>query len=147
MPSLRDTLLTETNRPALVEDCAAMIEAEVQSKSGIRGVAIKTAFKTVKKVKPTIIGDVCDGLVDKFVDQLEPINSDYLDSGSTDIAGYVNQRAQDVADALLQITDRQAEKSPNRILVKAYGALRPQGKKLVVAARPRVGRMLAKHGV
>ena len=124
-----------------------MISAEVDSKKGIRGLAIKTAFNTVKAIKPGIITEVCEGLVDKFVDQLESIYSEFLVTQSSDIATYIGGRSEHVADALLLITDRQAEKSRNRVLVKAYGALRPQGKKLVIAAVPRVGAMLQKHGL
>ena len=147
MPTLREKLLTEDNRPRLVQDCATMIADEVASKKGLKGMAIKTAFKSVTAVKPGIIAEVCKGLVDKFVDQLEPIYGEYLADGSGEIAPYLTQRADDVADALLFITDAQARKSRNRVLVKAYGALRPQGKKLVIQAVPRVGAMLEQHGI
>ena len=147
MSTLREQLLTEENRPRLVQDCARMIADEVASKKGLKGMAIKTAFKTVTAVKPGIIEEVCKGLVDKFVDQLESIYGEYLTDGGNDIKSYVTQRAADVADALLFITDAQARKSRNPVLVKAYGALRPQGKKLVVQAVPRVGAMLEQHGI
>ena len=147
MAQLQEQLLNETNRAGFVDDCVGVVEAEVASKSGMGGLVIKTAFKTVKAVKPGIIPDVVNVLLDDFVEQLEPFYETYRDGGSGDIRGFLVKDANAVADALLAITDRRAQRSRHKTLVKAYNKLRPQGQKQVVTAMPRIGDMLAARGL
>ena len=147
MSTLAEILLTETSRPVLISDCVNLVDDEVRSKSGVTGFAIKAAYKTVKAVKPGIIKDVVSVLVDDFVAQLESTYQAFGESGGGDIRTHVQRNAADVADALLVITDRRADKSRHRTLVKAYKKLRPKGKKHVIEAMPGIGKMLAKHGV
>ncbi len=147
MSILADILLTETTRPVLIRDCVDLVDGEVRSKSGVSGFAIKAAYKTVKAVKPGIIKDVVSVLVDDFVTQLEPTYQIFSDSKADDIRAHVKRNAADIANALLVITDRRADKSRHRTLVKAYKKLRPKGKNHVIEAMPRIGDMLAKHGI
>jgi hypothetical protein len=147
MSELRNILLEETRRPSLVKDCVRVIEDEVAGKSGMGGLVIKTAFKTVKAFKPGIIPDVVNVLVDDFVDQLEPTYVEFNAQGGGDIKGFLLSRSDKVADELLSITDGRAQKSKHRTLVKAYNKLRPQGKKQVVSAMPRIGDMLVRQGL
>ena len=147
MSNLVEILLEESRRPALVKDCVRVIEDEVGSKSGMGGLVIKTAFKTVKAVKPGIIPDVVNVLLDDFVAQLNPVYEEFTGAGSGDIKAFVVARADRVADSLLAITDGRAKKSRHRTLVKAYNKLRPQGKKQVVTAMPRIGDMLVRQGL
>jgi hypothetical protein len=144
---LADILLTEPNRPILVNDCGDVIDAEVRSKSGVGGFAIKAAYRTVKAVKPGIIRSVVSVLVDDFVSQLEPTYDAFNEEGGEDITSHLRRNAGSVAEALLVITDRRAEKSRHRTLCKAYKKLRPKGRKHVIEAIPRIGAMLAKHGI
>ncbi|MEE2787029.1 MAG: hypothetical protein VX589_06790 [Myxococcota bacterium] len=147
MTTLTEILLNDETRPVLINDCVNLINEEVASKSGLGGLAIKTAFKTVKAIKPGIIPDAVKYLLDDFVDKLEPVYAAYTASGSGNIKTYVVQTSDVVADNLLAITDERAEQSRHKGLVKAYKKLRPQGKKQVIAAMPRIGEMLAKHGL
>jgi hypothetical protein len=140
-------LLTETTRPVLIRDCVDLVDGEVRSKSGVSGFAIKAAYKTVKAVKPGIIKDVVSVLVDDFVTQLEPTYQAFSDADGGDIRTHVKRNAADIANALLVITDRRAEKSRHRTLVKAYKKLRPKGRNHVIEAMPGIGKMLAKHGI
>ena len=148
MSTLADLLLTEAKRPEVVRDCEQVIEDEVNGKKGLTGVAIKAGFKTVKRVKAGIIPNVVNGLLDEFVEKLEPYYAQFnADPAQTDIVQYVTFQAPNIADALLSITDARADKNDNRVLVGAYRKLRPAGKNQVVAAMPRIGGMLRKHGV
>ncbi len=148
MSTLADLLLTDEKRPEVVRDCVQVIEEEVASKKGLTGIAIKTGFATVKKVKAGIIPNVVNGLLDEFVEKLEPYNAQFAaDDSQTDFVAYATYQAPNIADALLSITDARADKNDNRVLVGAYRKLRPAGKKQVVAAMPRIAAMLKKHGV
>ena len=147
MTALRAKLLRVENRPALISACEQLIEDEVSSKSGLAGLAIKTAFKTVKKLRAGIIRELVDAMLDEFVNSLEGVYADYLAADSGQIIKYVEHHAETVADSLLGITDGRAERSTNGVLVKAYKTLRPQGKKQVIKSMPRIGAMLQAQGL
>lgn len=147
MSTLAEKLLTPEVRPRLVEDCTRLIDAEVASKRGVSGLAIKAGFKTVKAFKRGIIPDVVNVLLDDFVGKLEPFYAEHLASGESDFPRAMNRQSDRIAEALLSITDERAARSRHTTLVKAYRKLRPQGHKQVVAAMPRLGTMLARYGL
>ncbi|MND02762.1 hypothetical protein D3C83_222560 [compost metagenome] len=58
---------------------------------------------------------------------------------------YLVKRAGAVADALLEVTDRRAQRSDRGAVRSAYEKLRPSGKRNVEEAMPRIGRLIDKH--
>ena len=140
-------LADPARRPALLTDCERLIEAEVDSKSGLSGLAIKAAYKVVRAVKPGIIRESMDGLLDDFVRRLEPFYAQHRSTGAEPRAFGVAlaKRSGEAADALLGITDERARRARNATLKGAYERLRPSAKKHVEEAVPRVGRTLSTH--
>ena len=110
MTTLSEKLLNDDDRPSVIDDCVALIDAEVASKKGIGGLAIKTAFKTVKAVKPGVIPDAVNFLLDDFVEKLEPFYGQFTQSDESDLTSYIVRHADQVADSLLGITDARAQK-------------------------------------
>lgn len=133
-------------RPAILRDCERVIADEVDAKGGLSGMAIKAAYKVVCKVKPGIIVEVMDGLLDDFVGRLEPLYAEHRQAAERQAfpAKLVQERGR-VADALLGITDDRARRSPNPTLKGAYEKMRPQAKKHVEEAIPRVSQLLATY--
>jgi hypothetical protein len=137
-----------TKRPRLLDDCVRLIDAEVDSKGGLSGLAIKGAYKVVQSLKPGFVREAMDHLLDDFVGRLEPFYAEHLQKNPTNpraFADLLAGRAGPVADALLGITDDRAKRAKNQNLKSAYEKLRPQAKKHVEEAIPRVGRTLAPH--
>ena len=132
----------EANRKRLLSDCVRLIDDEVASKKGLSGLAIKGGFTVVKAVKPGFIQEVMDFLLDEFVDHLEPVFSQYQGQDTEDLETYLKTRDHQVADQLLGITDKHAQKTQNPGVRKAYQKLRPQAQNHVAAAIPRVAKML-----
>ena len=147
MSTLAEVLLASENRAAVIADCCTVIDQEVGDKKGLTGLAVKGAFKAVKTFNPNIIESVIDVLLDDFVAQLSPTYENFTSSNETDLERYCIQHNQQIANALLAITDRRADKSKIKVLVKAYGKLRPQGEKHVKEAVPRIAALLVKHGL
>ena len=147
MSTLAEVLLASENRASVIADCCAVIDQEVSDKKGLTGLAVKGAFKAVKTFNPTIIESVIDVLLDDFVTQLSPTYEGFKSAEETDLKRYCIQNDQQIADALLTITDRRADKSKIKVLVKAYRKLRPQGEKHVKEAVPRIATLLLKHGL
>jgi hypothetical protein len=137
----------KSKRPRILTDCERLIEDEVSSKGGLSGLAIKGAYKVVSAVKPGIIRESMDMLLDDFVKRLEPFYADHRkdNRAPAQFGETLSRRGSEVADALLGITDDRAKKAKNTTLKSAYEKLRPQAKKHVEKAVPRVGRTLSPH--
>jgi Family of unknown function (DUF6918) len=142
---LKDIIEDEAKRKTVVADCVVLVNSEVKSKGGLSGLAVKAAFALVKAIKPRILEESVDGLIDDFVEVLQPHYESFQSSGSGTLETYLDQRGEQVAESLLGITDRRAERSSNKTMVKAYKKLRPKGKVHVEQAVPGIGRVLNQH--
>ncbi|MGH3627245.1 MAG: DUF6918 family protein [Sciscionella sp.] len=146
--TLNELLLSADNRPAFVEDCAGLIDAEVAAKSGVSGLAIKSGYAMVTKIKPGIIPDAVNSMSDDLVARLQPYYADYVAAGATGGFGnYLDEHSDDAAESLLAVTDARAERSKRPTLKKVYDGLRPKGKSNVVTALPKLGALIEKHRV
>jgi hypothetical protein len=144
MPTLRELIAGPDKRGRLIDDALRVLDAEVADKSGLSGIAVKTAYKVVKSVSPNFLREVVDHLLDDFVDGLDPL---YQESVSQNIKPRQHLQANPsrVADALLGITDRRAARAKNQMVKATYEKLRGQAKKHVEAAVPRLGELFERH--
>ncbi|RSM82329.1 hypothetical protein DL991_05475 [Amycolatopsis sp. WAC 01375] len=143
--TLKEILLDSSRRPAVVSDFEGLVDAEVSDKGGVSGAVVKTGFAAVKKIKPGIIPSAVDALLDDFTGALEPFYGDYKAKGGNDFGAYLVTRGDEASDALLSVTDARADKSSRDSIKKVYGKLRPNGKKNVEEALPRLGQLIDKH--
>lgn len=144
MVSLKELAHEPTKRAEVIQDACRVLDQEVADKSGVSGIAIKTAYKVVQGVKPGFIPEVVDNLLDDFLDALEPMRQQAVASGQRP-SRYLRENAGQMADALLAITDRRAERAQRAMIKKTYDRLRPTAKKHVEAAAPRLGDLVDKH--
>jgi len=144
MESLREQLGSGPKRDALIEDGLKVLDEEVDDRSGITGLAIKGAYKVVKGIKPGFLREVVDALLDDFLDALNPIYQEAAEQKKPAGQHLIDNQGR-VADALLAVTDKRAEKAQRQVIRSAYDKLRPIAKKQVEGAAPRMGRLLDKH--
>ena len=146
MAELKDFVCSDDNRASVVRDTAQLVDEEVRAKGGFSGAAIKLGYKTVKAVKPGLIPNVVDGLLDNFTSRLQPFFADWDGAGrSGSFSSFMTSKERDVANALLGVTDDRAKVVQNKTLKKAYGKLRPKGEEHVTAAVPGLGRLLDRY--
>jgi hypothetical protein len=143
--TLKEILLDSSRRPAVVTDLESLVDEEVAEKGGVSGAVVKTGFAAVKKLKPGIIPAAVEGLLDDFTLALEPFYVDYKSNGGNDFGAYLAGRSDEASDALLGVTDARAESSSRDTIKKVYSKLRPNGKKNVEEALPRLGQLIDKH--
>jgi hypothetical protein len=143
--TLQEILLTPEIQPQVVADCLELIEQEVSDKSGIAGTAVKLAYKTVTAFAPGYLRDTVESLLPELVKNLEPFWADFCTSGSSEFGDYLVKRAGEVSEALLSVTDAQAEASQRPTIVKAYRTVRGGAAKQIEAALPRVGDLVLKY--
>jgi hypothetical protein len=141
--TLTEVLSDPTKKRAVVNDGVLLIESEVRSKSGISGFALKAGFKTVKKLKPGILNEALGKLLPEFSPAVDPFYIKGADSG--DVKGYFVRNSDQIAEAMLQVTDRIAKGAKNRVMIKVYSTLRGQAKGHVRAAMPGLADLIGKH--
>jgi hypothetical protein len=144
MATLRELLGAPAKRGAVIDDSLRVLDAEVDDKGGLSGIAIKTAYKVVKGISPDFLHKTVDYLMDDFLDGLDPIYQEAMQKGQ-DPKKYLTSNPGRVADALLSITDSRAQRAKNQVVKKTYDKLRDGAKKHVEAAVPRLGEMFARH--
>jgi len=143
--TLPEILLAPGTQPQVVADCYELIEQEVSDKSGITGAAVKLAYKTVTAFAPGHIRYMVESLLPELADKLQPYWADFRASGSSEFSDYLVKRSDEVAEALLSVTDARAEASDRPTIVKAYRTVRGGAVKQVVGALPRVGDLVMKY--
>jgi hypothetical protein len=144
MPNLIETLTSDAQKGAVIEDCVALIDAEVADKGGLTGLAIKAGYRTVQGIKPGFIRQVVTDLLPEFAQALDPLYAEAKAKGEN-VRQHFDANATRVADALLGITDEKAKRSKSGMVKGTYEKLRGSAKKNVEAAVPRLAAMIEKH--
>ncbi|MBD2432032.1 MULTISPECIES: DUF6918 family protein [Fischerella] len=140
---LSDGLLNPDKKAMVVDDCCNVIEAQLASKSGIGGMALKTAFAALKGVKPGYIPYVVEMLLPECFEALDPIWSEGLDKGDP-VEHLVASRSR-TADALLSVTDAKAKNVKRQIVRGTYEKLRGSAKQHVEEAVPDLAKVIDKY--
>jgi hypothetical protein len=143
--TLQEILLAPETQPKVMADCYTLIEQEVSDNSGIRGTALKLAYKTISAVAPGHVRYLMEAMLPQMVEQLEPFWVDFTASGSSAFGDYLVKHGDDVAEALLSVTDARAAASGRPAVVRAYRTVRGGAAKHIVASLPRVGDLVAKY--
>ncbi len=144
MGSLTDVITDPTRRRAVIDDCVRLLDAEVADKRGVSGLAVKAAFKGVKGVRPGMIPMSIDALIDEFSQHIDPFWAQCQEAGAVP-REFFSRNKDSIANALLQVTDKRAQSSQQRVLKKAYSKLRGQAVVHIGAAMPRLAQLVARH--
>jgi Family of unknown function (DUF6918) len=143
--TLEEILLAPDTRPQVIADCYLLLEQEIADKSGVSGTAVKLAYKTVNTFMPGHVRHMVGVMLPQMVRELEPFWADFSTSGGSEFGDYLAKRGEEVAQALLSVTDARAAASGRPTIIKAYHAVRGNAAKHVQAALPRVGDLVLKY--
>lgn len=143
MSTLRERLGTD-KRQLVIDDACHVLDQEVADKSGLGGMAVKAAYAVVKGIKPGFIRQAVDHLLDEFLDTLSPFVDEAKTKGVKPGSLILENRSR-MANALLAVTDRRAQKADNAMVRKSYDKLRPAAQKHVEAAAPRLAQLVDKY--
>jgi hypothetical protein len=142
--TLEEILLAPDTQPKVIADCYLLIEQEIADKSGVSGTAVKLAYKTVNTFFPGHVRHMVGVLLPQMVGKLEPYWADFSTSGGSEFGDYLAKRGEEVAEALLSVTDAHAA-SGRPTVIKAYRTVRSSAAKHVEAALPHVGDLVLKY--
>ena len=143
--TLQEVLLAPGTKPRVVDDCYALIQREVADKSGISGTALKIAYKTATTFAPGHVRHMVETLLPRMTEELQPFWEDFNAAGGTEFGDYLAKRGDEVADALLRVTDDRAAASGGPVIVKAYRSVRSGAVKHIEAALPQVGELVLRY--
>jgi hypothetical protein len=148
MATLHEMLLASDIRPRVVADCEELVTNEVAEMSGVTGAAVKLAYTTVRRVDANHIHAMIETILPNAADALQPywegFTAEFTPS-SGDFGGYLAARDEEVAEALLAITDRRRDNSNRPVIVKAYNTIRGRAIKQVKATLPALGTLIQKY--
>ena len=147
MATLREMLLAPEVRPQVVADCQALVKQELSAKSGISATAIKVAYKVVTTFAPGYCQSSVESMLPDMTDQLEPFWADFITTGGSEFGDYLAKRGDEVAEALLVVTDAMARGSDRAAIVKAYKSVRGSASKHIQTALPNLGAMVQKYAI
>ena len=143
MSTIRERLGTD-KRPQVIDDACLVLDQEVADKSGLGGIAVKATYAVVKGIKPGFIRQAVDHLLDDFLDTLSPYIEEAKAKGVKPGSLILENRSK-MANGLLAVTDRKAQKADNALVRKSYDKLRPAAQKHVEAAAPRLAQLVDKY--
>jgi hypothetical protein len=144
MPKLPEILTSPEKKESVIDDCIALIDAEVADKGGISGLALKAGYSVVKGIKPGFIRHVVHDLLPEFAEALDPFYQEATEQNKAPREHFTANSSR-VADALLSITDARAKTAKSSVVRSTYEKLRGTAKKNVEQALPRLGDLVAKH--
>ncbi|QOV21739.1 DUF6918 family protein [Anabaenopsis elenkinii] len=140
---LTEQLLTANKKAMLIDDCCQMIDRQLASKSGISGIALKTAFTALKGVNPGYIPYIVEQLLPQFLTALDPLWTEGTAKG--DPASHLIASRSETADAMLSITDARIKHTKRQIVKGTYEKFRSSAKKHVEEAVPDLANIVDKH--
>jgi len=148
MATLHEMLLAPDIRPTAVADLEELVTHEVTEMSGVTGAAVKLAYNTVRRVDANHIHAMIETILPNAADALQPYWAGFtaeFTPSSGDFGAYLAARDEEVAEALLAITDRRRDNSNRPVIVKAYNTIRGRAIKQVKATVPALGTLIQKY--
>lgn len=141
MASLVEMLAKEPVRPRVIDDCVALIDAQVKQK----GFVIKSAYATIKAIKKRFVPETIDGMLDEWLAKLQPHYDRWSAGNTSSFTNYLVARSDEVSEDLLSVTDGRAARTAHTTAKKMYDRMRDGAKKNVIDAIPALGKLLEKH--
>ena len=147
MRTVPETLLAPETRPRVIADCEKLVDKEVADMSGVTGTAVRLAYKTVSTFDSGHIPAMIGTILPNVAEALQPYWASFAAEfpGGGDFGGYLASRDDEVAEALLAITDSRQRASSRATIVKAYKTVRGSAVKHVKAALPALGALVQKY--
>jgi hypothetical protein len=153
MGTLQEMLLAPENHLQVIADCENLVDHEVGDMSGVTGAAVRLAYRTVRTFDSGHIPAMIETILPSVADALQPYWADFTaefpggsDPGEYgDFGDYLAKHEDEVAEALIAITDSRRRASSRMTIVKAYNTVRGSAIKHVKAALPATGAMIQQY--
>jgi hypothetical protein len=148
MGTLKNRLDQEDVKASFIKDCSQMIDKEVGSKKGSMGMVIKISFKAFKALKKGIVEDAVRVLFDDFVSVFDRYYDEFAGSekgADNSFKPWLIQKDTQLAEHLLEITDKIMNSSDKNTIRGIYNKLRKTAQRHVVAAVPNIADLILQY--
>jgi hypothetical protein len=140
---LTDKINSQSSHANVAVDCSQLIDEQVSAKTGISGMALKTAYKVIKGIGSDYIPGAIGRLLPETLSALTPIWEEGLQHG--DPVAYLTQHSDRTADIILSTTDARIGNNGGGLVGASYKQLRKSIKRDVVEAVPSLAKIIDKH--
>lgn len=133
-------------REALTTDLCALTNQTAADQSGLKGMAIKGALGAAKKVDSNILEKVINRVQPELLEDLQPHWQKYREQeGAANFGDFLAEHSHEIAEQLVALADRSADKIDNQALANVYQTVRGKAAGLIEEALPEMGRVIEKH--
>jgi hypothetical protein len=126
-----------------MDEASRLIRDQVAAKGGWKGTAVRNGLRAMESLHPGFLEGATARLMPMCAQCLQPHYDRGVESG--DVRAHFDAQGPEIADDLLEITDRLAGASARRWLRSTYGVLRPQAREHVLEGLPVLAELLHKH--
>jgi hypothetical protein len=140
---LSDQFKDDEKKASIATDCAKLMDEQVAAKTGLSGLAIKTAYRALKGIGSGYIPRAICNLLPQALEALDPLWTEGLQAG--DPVEHLTHNSAMAADVLLGVTDRKISNAKNKIVIATYNKVRKSVKGDVEEAIPSLARILDHH--
>lgn len=145
MKSLARILWSAPERDALIAELAAALDQHIASRSGLKGMAMKTGFASLKLAQPDVASRAIRALLPQVSEALDPLYAQFHHDSGTDFGAFLAQHAATTATQLLAATDSRIGNSRNTMAQALYKRFRSSASEELTSLLPALGRVLGKH--
>lgn len=141
--ALSERLQSEQVKASVASDCAKLVDAQVASKGGLSGLALKAAYGVVRGIDANYVPGAIQRLLPEAFSALDPVWDEGVQAG--DPVAYLTQHSDRTADTILSVTDAKIKRVSNNLICSSYNKLRKSVKGDIEAAVPGLAQILGKH--
>lgn len=145
MGSLSHILLSAPDREGLVNDLARTLENHIAKMGGLKGMAAKAGYNTLKAGKPNIATGIMRRYLPDFATALDPYHAAFQQSRTGDFGQYLAANAEEAAAAVLEKIDARLKNLPPSPTLKMFQQFRGLSEKELAAVLPKIGQVMAAH--
>ncbi len=136
MTALVEYFHAEEQRQTLITQIEHVVDGRVAQQTGIGGLAIKGAYKTVQKVKKGFVTASIEFLLDGWLGKIQVYWDAFVDTQGVSFSQFLGPQARQVAGDMLTVTDAHINNSEYKTVAKLYRKLRPTAQEHVAGAVP-----------
>ena len=130
-------------RASIAADCAKLIDKQVAAKSGLSGMAMKTAYGVIKGVGAGYIPGAIERLLPDTCKALDPMWQEGTETGNP--VQFLSDHSERTADSILSVTDARIQTTNNGVVSATYKKLRKSVKNDVEAAVPDLAQIISSY--
>lgn len=145
MSTLAELLLVEHQRDALIRDCVALIEKQIDSRGPIRRLALKAGLGVLNSIRPNALHRAVARLLPDFAIALEPLYQRFRLSSDRDFSLFLQKNPDEAVTALIGVTDQRAGQHSNGSVRALYEKLRATAESEVRSALPGLSRIISAY--